>query len=149
MVRRRGSGPVHRHGLMLEGYASLADGADVRGGHELLIDGILFTRDTRSAPRDPSDRAIAAPDDGSASPNAEDRCPGIDPALRRALRPVLLSGATAVKRPTAHIPNGNPFVSNRTPGGVVLDQTLGKACRPPFSSPWLVALTGWDGPPAP
>jgi hypothetical protein len=73
----------------------------------------------------------------------------MDPALRRALRPVLLSGATAVKRPTGHIADGNPFVSNRTPAGLVLDQTLGKACRPPFRSPWLVALAGWHGPPGP
>jgi hypothetical protein len=151
MVRRRGSGPVRRHSLMLEGTASLADGDDVRGGRGHLVDGPLFYRHLLppSAGGNGSGDAIAAPAGGSTSAGWSDRCAVLNTPLRRAATPVLLSGGGAVKLPAHRLRNGSALVSNSTPAGLVLDQTLGKVCKAPFRSRWLVALAGWHGAPAP
>ena len=148
MVRRRGRGPVRRHPVMLEGTATLPGGASAQGGRVRLTNGILFYRNSRRA-----DARGAAPGGAVAAgqPTLSDagmRCAYLTRPLRRASTPVLLSGQRAVKLPSKRLRNGSPLVSNATPAGLVLDQVIGEACKPPFTSRWLARLAGWSGPPA-
>jgi hypothetical protein len=147
MIRRR-RGPVRRHGLMLEGNAVLPGGDSVHGGRVQLIDGFLFHRDARRSSRQAAGGAVPAGSPAGGTAGSGGRCARVNASLRGAAAPRLLSGARAGRRPSHRLRNGSPLVSNATRAGLVLDQTLGQACKPPFGSRWLTRLAGWRGPPA-